>query len=519
MPNADHLNRRRFLAGASAVACWPFLNLPRSIAADRSVRLGDDPFQLGVASGEPTSDGIVLWTRLAPRPLEGGGMPHEDVSVDWQIAQDEGFTKIVQRGTATAPHDWAHAVHVEVEGLEPDRVYWYRFKTGSEISPVGRTRTAPAAGKVMDRFRFAFASCQHFESGLFTAYEHMAREDLHAVFHLGDYIYDGKGTPGKVRQHLGDEVHHLEDYRQRYAQYKCDHHLQAAHAAFPWVVTWDDHEVDNNYVSDHSEDADIALADFLQRRANAYKAYYEHMPLRRAQLPKGPHLPLYRNVNFGSLVQFSVLDTRQYRSDQPCGDRKQSPCDGVFDPKTTVLGNEQEDWLKQSLTGSRARWNVLAQQIMMGRVDRMPGEKVAWSMDQWSGYDVARTRLLKFFAEQKILNPVVITGDIHSNWVNDLKIDFDRPETPTVATEFVGTSITSGGDGAQTLKITPGVLAENPFVKFYNAERGYVRCDVTPDRWQSDYQTVEYVSRPGAPLMTRASFVLESGRPGAQRLS
>jgi alkaline phosphatase D len=516
--NPVQFNRRSFLAVASASLTWPFANMSMAAAADRTVPAGDYPFKLGVASGDPAADGIVIWTRLAPDPLHGGGMPHEDVLVQWQVAKDEGMSQVVAKGVATASKDWAHAVHVEVQGLESDRGYFYQFKAGGEVSPVGRTRTAPAATALTDSFRFAFASCQHYESGYFTAYQHMAQEDLHAVVHLGDYIYEYGANPKAVRQHLGNEIESLDDYRNRYAQYRCDEHLQAAHAAFPWIVTWDDHEFDNNCAGAISEEEGIDTAEYLARRANAYKAYYEHMPLRRSTLPHGPMMQLYRNINYGRLAQFNVLDTRQYRTDQPCGDNNVAPCDGVFDPNATLLGNVQEKWLCDGLAASPARWNILAQQVMMARVDRTPGDAVAWSMDQWAGYDVGRKRLVRFLQDRQVANPVVLTGDIHTNWVNDIKVDFDREEDPAVATEFVGTSISSGGDGAEKRDDTDGVLADNPFVKFYNAERGYVRCEVTPDQWKSDYRVVPVISKPGGDCLTRASFVVENGKPGAERV-
>ena len=498
------------------MAAWPLLSAPVEGVLLKNIKLAGYPFQLGIASGDPAADGFVLWTRLTPDPLHGGGMPRENVEVVWQVARDEQMRRVVRKGTAVATPALAHSVHVEVEGLQPDRTYWYQFKTGSETSPVGRTRTAPAKDAAPPAVRFAFASCQHYESGYFTAYEHMAREELDLVVHLGDYIYEGAARDNQTRQHVGLELQTHDDYRNRYAQYKSDKHLQAAHAAFPWIVTWDDHEFDNNYAAHVSEEPNLDVDEFLKRRATAYQVYYEHMPLRRAALPHGPDMQLYRRAAFGRLIDFSVLDTRQYRTNQPCGDRNKPPCEGVFDPGATLLGAGQERWLTEGLSRSKATWNCLAQQVMMGRVDRLPGDDVAWSMDQWAGYDVSRKRLLKFLVDRQITNPVVLTGDIHSNWVNDLKIDFDDPASAAVATEFVGTSISSGGDGSQTRADTAGVLAENPFVKFYNAERGYVRCEVTPKQWRSDYQVVEYVTRRGAPLVTRASFVVENGRPGAQ---
>jgi len=366
-----------------------------------------------------------------------------------------------------------------------------------------------------ERLRFAFASCQHYESGFFNAYYHMANDDLDLVVHLGDYIYEGDGARGAIRKHVGLEINSLDDYRNRHAQYKTDTDLQAAHAAFPWLVTWDDHELDNNYASDISEQTFVDPAEFLIRRANAYQAYYEHMPLRKSAIPHGPLMQIYRGCAWGRLADFDVLDTRQYRSDQPCGDRNTEPCADALSDKQTMLGAEQQNWLDDRLRQSPAIWNVLAQQVMMGRADRKAGAGVAYSMDQWPGYEVPRRRLMQFLQDHKIKNPIVLTGDIHTNWVNDLKIDFDDPTAPTVASEFVCTSISSGGNGADNRQASATVLAENPFVRFHNSERGYVRCDVTSKQWQSDYQVVPYVTRKGSPQVTRASFVVEAGQAGA----
>lgn len=512
-------NRRHFLAASTSLICWPFANLQIAEAADRSVRLPDDPFRLGIASGDPAADGFVLWTRLCPDPLQGGGMPPEDVQVEWQVAEDEAMRRVVRRGVATAAVEWAHSVHVELTGLEPDRVYWYQFKVGLHTSPMGRTRTAPAVDALPARFRFAFASCQRYEDGYFTAYEHMAKDDLHAVVHLGDYIYENVPEPGTPRHFQSSETLTLNDYRNRHTIYRTDPHLQAVHAAFPWIVTWDDHEVDNNYAAGVPE-YEVDPVAFLQRRANAYKAYYEHMPLRRSAIPRGPEMDLYRRIRFGRLAEFSVLDTRQYRSDQPCGDGYKPPCAEIADPHVTMLGATQENWLCQGLSASQARWNILAQQVMIAPVNftspKYQDEAVIYSMDKWSAYDVPRTRLLQFFADHRISNPIVLTGDVHCNWVNDLRIRFDDPDSPLVGTEFVGTSIASKGDGSEKRGDTDAVLSNNPFVKFFNAERGYVRCELDENQWRTDYRTVDYVSRPGAPCRTRASFVVENGQPGAQ---
>jgi alkaline phosphatase D len=475
------------------------------------------PFTLGVASGDPTPTGVVLWTRLAPDPLHGGGMSLEDIEVAWEVATDERMGSVVQRGTTVAPAALGHSVHVEVDQLEPNRWYWYRFSVGTEESPVGRTRTIPADHTAAASLRYAFASCQHYEQGYFTAYQHMAHDDLDLVFHLGDYIYEYAGRDDRVRAHTGDEIELLDDYRNRYALYRTDPDLQAAHAAFPWVVTWDDHEVDNNYAASISEDG-LPAELFERRRRVAYQAYYEHMPLRRASMPRESRMQLYRNFRWGDLASFFVLDTRQYRTDQPCGDRSGPTCDGMLDPDATPLGETQERWLMDGLDRSTTRWNVIPQQIMMARVDRMPGDTELFGMDIWSGYEVARRRLMEFLATRRPANPIVLTGDIHSNWVNDLKVDYENENAPVVGTEFVGTSISSGGDGVDTQDSTAAMLLENPWVKFFNAQRGYVRCSVTADQCVADYLVLDYVTRPGSPISTRASFVVESGRPGAQRL-
>jgi alkaline phosphatase D len=517
----DHrLTRRAFVAGSAALAAGAFAAAPLRAAASRPRNFPAYPFSLGVTSGDPAPDGFVLWTRLAPEPLApAGGMRPEPVEVAWELAEDEAMTRIVRRGTAVAQPAWGHSVHVELTGLRPDRWYWYRFRAGAETSAKGRARTMPAANTLPERLRFAFASCQHYETGYFTAFDHMAGDSPDLIIHLGDYIYEGGITANRPRRHNSGEVVTLEEYRARYALYKTDPSLQAAHAAAPWLVTWDDHEVQNNYAAHIPQHPDRTTPEqFLRRRAAAYQAYYEHMPLRSAARPRGPDMLLYRRIGFGRLAMFHVLDTRQYRTDQPCGDGTRAPCDERMDPNATLLGAQQREWLFQGLQQSPATWNVLAQQVMMAPVDRAAGPDVTMSMDQWPGYEIERRAVLKHFRDRKIRNPVVLTGDIHTNWANELRLDFDGLGGQNVAVEFVGTAISSGGDGSATPRNLEALLAENPFVKFHNAERGYVRCDVTPQQWRTDYQTVPFVARPGAPIATRASFVVESGRPQLKRV-
>ncbi len=482
------------------------------------------PFTLGVTSGDPLPDSVVLWTRLAPDPLHGGGMPPVPVPVQWEISTDERFRSVARRGTAQATPEWGHAVHAEVQGLLPERWYWYRFRAGSEVSPVGRTRTAAAPQAPAQRFRFAFASCQMYEHGYYTAFRHMAEEDLDLVVHLGDYIYEYapheyKVHSGNVRSHDGPEVDSLESYRNRHALYRSDPDLQAAHANFPWALTFDDHEVDNNWAGEVPEDEDFDIQAFLVRRANAFRAYYEHMPLPRSAMPAGPDMALYRRLRFGDLAELHVLDTRQYRSDQACGDGTKPLCPEALEPGRTMTGATQEAWLQDGLAGSAIRWKVVAQQVFMAQRNFSPAPEERVSMDAWDGYRPARDRLLGFIAEREVPNLVVLTGDVHASWVAELKADFDDPASATIGTEFVGTSITSGGDGVEHQPTTSEVLAENPHIKFYNGQRGYVSCEVTPEQWRSDYRIVPYVSRPGAPVATRASFVVEADRPGVVQVA
>ncbi len=502
------LTRRSFLAaaGGAMLSCR---------SAPRALLLPQDPFTLGEASGDPSPDGFVLWTRLAPRPLEeGGGMPGEPVEVDWLVAEDEQLARVVRRGRALATPELAHSVHVEPDGLDAGRPSWYRFRAGGAQRPVGRARTSPPPGALPSRFRFALASCQHYEQGLFTAYEHMLREDVDLVIHVGDYIYEGAPQPNRPRRHVGPECTTLEGYRARYGQYKSDPALRAMHAAAPWLVTPDDHEFDNNCAGSVSEEKHVSPSDFLRRRAAAYQAYYEHMPLRRAALPQGPDMLLHRRVPWGRLADFFVLDTRQYRSDQPCGDGNKPPAPEVLDPRGSILGSAQRAWLFEGLDRSTSEWNVLAQQVMVARVDRLPGEGVTHSMDQWPGYEAERRRVLRFLHDRKLRNAVALSGDIHTNWANELIADFDGLDSRVVASEFVGTSISSGGDGTAAPRDLDRLLADNPFVRFHNAERGYLRCDLEAKLWRTDYRTVPYVLKPGAPIRTRASFVVEAGRPG-----
>lgn len=507
-------SRREFLGqSARMAAAFSLAGLP-GMRGDRIFRQADYPFTLGVASGDPLPDGIVLWTRLAPDPMAGGGMPAERVTVRWEVARDESFGVIARSGSTVASPELGHSVHADVRGLEPGRPYWYRFMAGDHVSPVARTFTAPARTSSPESLRFAFASCQNYQQGLYTAWSHMADEDVQVVFHLGDYIYEGGVGNNVVRPHDGPEIRTLDAYRNRYALYKADPNLQRAHTLFPFIVTWDDHEVANNVAGDYVRGS--AIEAVLARRAAAYQAYYEHMPLREPAIPRGADLQLYRRIQWGDLITFNVLDTRQYRSVQPCNDGWHSDCADARDPSQTMLGAPQRAWLEEGLVGSRARWNVLAHQVPIAPTGRPGDAGLEQSMDKWAGYVAERDALLRLLHEAPVRNPISIVGDVHQHWLSDLKTEFYRDDAPIVGTEFVGTSISSGGDGVDVRPTTSEPwTADNPHVRFNNSQRGYVRCTVTPDQWVGDFRVVPYVTRPGAPVITRASFVVRDGTPGA----
>jgi len=524
--NPNTISRRAYLAGSASflIALGSSRIFGEQATGTRLPVFSGYPFTLGVASGDPDAEGFVLWTRLAPSPLEGGGMPAVPVKVQWRVCEDEAMTKVVAKGEAVATPHLAHSVHVTVAGLKPDRWYWYDFKAGGDISPKGRSRTLESASRPAAEtspLKMAFASCQHFESGHYTAYDHMLAESPDLVLHLGDYIYEGPGKPGKkekVRDHVGPEIRTLEQYRNRHAQYKTDVSLQRMHAAAPWVVTWDDHEFDNNYAGDIPEEKGPAEhEDFLNRRAAAYQAYYEHMPLRESSMPDGPGMKLYRSVRHGKLVDFHVLDTRQYRTDQPYGDKPHAMGPEMLNPASTMLGTRQREWLLAELQNSRPTWNVLAQQIMMAKVDREEGPEESFGMDLWTGYEYERRALLKAMYDMKVTNPVVLTGDIHTHWANDLNLEPGDTKGATVGSEFVCTSITSKGDSKDATAKMASLQSENECVKYYSDHRGYVSCTIDANQWRTDYRTVEYVTRPGAPLQTPASFVVENNRPGMQK--
>ena len=524
------IDRRHFLSSsARLLSLAAFASAFPGAALSRMTAY---PFSLGVASGSPRPEGIVLWTRILPDPLNAQSAPLQPVAVQWEIAEDETFRKIAAKGSATALPELAHSVHVDVTSLRPDRWYWYRFLLGDATSPVGRTRTAPPRDAMPAALRFAFASCQHWEFGEYGAHRQIANAAPDLVAFLGDYIYEWGPYelthPRSARR--GNESFTLSEYRARYAQYKSDPHLQAAHHAAPWIVTWDDHEVANDYGNDRDERLDPA---FLTRRAAAYQAFYEHMPVRLPALPDGPlrfaRLRIYDRYDWGRLAQFHVLDDRQYRSYHACQPSGRggsssitSACAQRLAPARTLLGAEQEAWLSDGLAASGAKWNILAQQTLMAQASQVPVEKPGdgrfWT-DGWDGYPLARQRLFDRIIKHKPSNPVVISGDVHTFYACDLKRDFDRPTAeanPIIATEFCGTSVTSN---SRPQSRTDRYVAQNPHIKFGRSDvRGFVMAEMTPANMTVRFQALDDVHRADSGLTTVAQFVVEDGRPGVKRV-
>ncbi len=509
--------RSLILTGAAAMTAWAG-RAPAIAIRDVS---GPDPFTLGVASGDPWADSVVLWTRLAPQPLAldgAGGMPAREVTVRWELAADDRFARILRKGQVVARPGDAHAVHVEVAGLASGREYHYRFEAMGHRSRTGRTRTAPARGQLAPA-TFGVVSCSRYETGYFTAYAHLASERPDLVLHLGDYIYEYAGNPKTpvARPFNQGEIITLTDYRRRYAQYRLDPDLQTLHATAPFAVVWDDHEVDNNWAGDIPEDGQTR-EQFLARRAAAFKAWHEVMPLRRQAAPSGPTARIYRELAWGNLANVYMLDTRQFRDDQPCGDGNRVDCAERLVPSRTMLGGTQEQWLRSRARASRARWDVLGQQVFFGELLRpLPDGRDALPMDSWNGYVAARSRVIEMFSDRP-RNFVVLTGDVHRHYAGTLHAGGGAPDRPPVGAEFVTTSITSSGDGTDDPAGTDPILRRNPHLRFMCDRRGYLLAEVTPQSWSTHYRVVPFVTRPGAPLETRRSLLMESGVPGVSQV-
>jgi alkaline phosphatase D len=536
------MNRRELIQFAAAAASLQAM--PR--AAFSQSKQADNPFKQGIASGYPTPDGVVLWTKLVAQTelaQNATGFSDKPIDVIWQVAHDERFERIALQGTATALPQLGHSVHAELRGLEADRWYFYRFKLGDAVSDVGRTRTAPAWDSKSDKLRFAFASCQNWDHGYYSAYRQLVQDSPDLVVFLGDYIYEyaasKKPNVNYPRRNELRTAVDLADYRDRYALYKSDPFLQAAHAACPWVMTWDDHEVQNDYASDVGQDQPPHLTDktqFLERRAAAYQAYYEHMPLPASALARGlaglassdPNsgLRVTQRLAWGQLASFHLLDCRQFRDYQACpspskgGSRMvlAADCAELQNPNRTMLGKPQEAWLAEGLAldakagaGSKAAspaatqaalpWSVIAQSTLLAKINS-PADKQAkiWT-DGWEGYPFARQRLLDSFKAQPTLHPVVLSGDVHLNVVAQIG---------GVATEFCGTSLTSQTNWHPERE--PSFYADNPHVPYFNSEkRGYALAEVTPKLWTTTLMGTEDVRDPASATKPIAKFAVERG--------
>ena len=511
-------SRRDFLAGSLALTTAG-ISAPRILRAAAKPIFTADPFTLGVASGYPTATSVVLWTRLAPSPREpGGGMPPEVYAVKWEVATDSAMKNVVRSGTAFASPEWAHSLHVEPQALESGREYWYRFTAGDARSTIGRTKTTPALDAPLKQMRLAVVSCQHYEHGYFNAYRHMLDDNLDLITHVGDYIYESTWGKEGVRSHGTPDAFTLEDYRARYALYKSDPDLAAAHAAYPWVVTWDDHEVNNDYAGDVSQDNDDPEL-FLARRAAAYRAYYEHQPLPARMIPFGSRMRLYSHYSYGDLVSMTLLDQRQYRSPEACprpgrggSNRvKTSECAELQSQTRTMLGARQESWAFGAMSADIKPWNLIAQGTVMSYIDEDAGpEKQFWT-DGWAGYPAARERFMNFLSNAKIKNPVVLSGDIHAFITSGLRLRAGELDSPVVASEFVTTSVSAQALPQSTLTKWQSI---NPNLLLATSEhRGYTRLDITRERLPADFMAMESVQTPQSVRKTLRSIVVESGKP------
>ena len=526
------LSRRIVLAGGAALAAGALggsrLAAP-SLAVQDPARTSSEayPFSLGVASGAPLPDSVMLWTRILSDPLNSRSSPALAVRVRWQVAHDEGFRHLAAQGSASATPQLAHSVHVDVRGLEPDRWYWYRFMLGDAVSPVGRTRTAPAPGSLPASLKLVAASCQHWEFGSYAAHAHIAQAAPDLVAFLGDYIYEWGpyALRHPARATRSHESFTLDQDRARYAQYKSDPQLQAAHHAAPWIVTWDDHEVANDYTPDRDERLDPR---FALRRAAAYQAFYEHMPLRGGPVADFGQLRIHQRHDWGRLARFHVLDDRQFRSVQACSPATRGgsssvtrACAALRDAGRTMLGSEQERWLEQGLRGARAHWNLLLQQTPMAQSSQVPLKSPRdgrfWN-DGWDGYPVARERLLEALQASGAKGPLVLAGDVHTFYASELVRDFARKASasnPVIASEFCGTSVTSS---SRPQARTEQLVANNRHTHYGRSDkRGFMLLTVTPDETLADFVGLDNVADPASAARSLARFRVSASQPGVVR--
>lgn len=520
---------RRELLKALALAT---VTLPLSNTAWAQKKFDKNPFILGVASGSPSDQSIVLWTRLVDEGVFGTNLPNEPIEVKWELALDRDFSKIMKSGVSLAVPALAYSVHAEVNQLPANQWFFYRFQVGGAMSSVGRTRTLPAADQVVAQLRLAYASCQQYEHGYFSAYKHMLAEDLDLVLFLGDYIYEYGPSSKGVRMHDSPPVISLDDYRKRYVLYKQDKNLQAMHAACPWLMTWDDHEVQNDYAGLNPGTFGPYVSDFPKRRASAYQAYYEHMPISSSALidgidglMKGSEMRIYGDFRYGKLANICMLDDRQYRDPEVCTPSGNGS--SIFDPKTclelenssrTILGGAQEKWLASKLKEANKNiWNVIGQPTLYAQRYFPSGDNLLIWNDGWDGFPAARRRLDQALIENKVKNLVIFGGDVHENWVGYLKTDYNKPDSAVLGVEFCGTSITSMGNGGKYLDAR---LAKNPHFVFAEAtKKGYGVAEFTPNALTVNLRVVSDAQQEDTTIETLAKFVVRSGSNKIERLS
>jgi alkaline phosphatase D len=521
------MQRRHLLKLVAASAA--LTSLPHSIWARQT--WSTNPFSLGIASGSPTSDSVVLWTRLGLEGIEAAGRNNSNVPVTWQIAHDRNFGRIVKQGEVMASPALAHSVHAEVGGLEPDREYFYRFICGEAVSATGRTRTFPKADAVAKKLRIAYASCQQWGNGYYSAYRHMLAEQVDLVMFLGDYMYEYPASkPFDIRPTTGGWITTLDGYRSRYALHKSDNDLQAMHAACPWIVTWDDHEVQNDYAATHPGNSGKPVDDFMARRRAAYQAFYEHMPVRREQFASllnglSNDVRVYDNIAYGQLANIYTLDNRQHRDLQACtrngrpgGSRVDpSTCAIWNDPQRTLLGPKQEAWLNAEFASARATWNVIGLQSVFGPRNFNTQGGQSYSNDGWDGYPAARQRLIDSMRNTRLTNPVILGGDVHQNWVGNILADYNNPASQKVGVEFCGTSITSLT--TLTNDEQAAIIERHPHFIFGDCEfRGFGVVEITPTRLTTTLKAVRDATDPRSGAFTLARFHVEAGQNEVKKL-
>ena len=509
-------SRRDLHRAALAAALAPWVT-PSVQAQSASPRWQANPFSLGVASGQPQPSSVVLWTRVhmdeADAAHQASGAP-----VVCELFADEALRQPVRQWRLNTDARRGHSLHVLADGLQPGRHYWYRFASGNAVSPVGRTRTSPALNEAVRRLRLGLASCQHYEQGHFAAHRDMAAQDLDLVLFVGDYIYESSNKRHKIRAHESGMPFSLAEYRARHAHYKSDPDLQACHAAHPWLMTWDDHEVVNDYANDLDRNfTDPAV--FLQRRAAAYQAYFEHMPLRLGPDPLQPsQMRIHDRMAWGTLADLWTLDCRQHRDHQACpdlmrgGGRVVMRCDALADPARSMLGQAQEQWLTAGLTQSQRRWKLLAQSTLMASSGVQTPVGRSTFTDGWDGYPQARARLLQTVADARLSDVVLLGGDVHANVAAQLRVQPGDERSPVVASELVTTSVSTRGISPKFMAL---IQRDNPDIRHARSdERGYTLIDIRPERLEAQFLTTPHPAQPDARLALQGRWSVLQGVAG-----